>query len=51
MAEESFEEMVKMNPKQFKSLIKKYWEAGMNNAYWYYIEDKVDKDIQEVLRK
>ena len=39
--------MVTMSATDFKKLLKMYWNAGMNNAYWDYLEKNVSADIKK----
>jgi hypothetical protein len=32
-------------------MIYTYWNAGMNNAYWNWISDHVDDDIEKLKNK
>lgn len=37
--------------RQLLILVKKYWNCGMNNAYWDYIKQQVDKDITRLSKQ
>lgn len=34
-----------------KALVDKWWNAGMNNAYYDYIRNDINKDIDMILKK
>jgi hypothetical protein len=38
---------IRLTESEFRNIIKKYWEIGMNNVYWDNIKDKVIEDINK----
>jgi hypothetical protein len=41
-----------MTPKdRIRELIKKYWNAGMNNVYWNHIQKNVEEDIEKLIKE
>jgi hypothetical protein len=39
--------MIKLTEPEFRNLIKKYWEAGMNNMFFHHMKDMIQTDVNK----
>jgi hypothetical protein len=39
-----------LNKDNVRELIRKYWNAGMNNAYWSSINENVEADLNRMFK-